>query len=61
MDKTMIDSKTLANALIAHSDELADVYGRPKSSTIGLALKMQFVSHKQQLGDFLEKLIRGES
>ena len=61
MDKTMIDSKTLANALIAHSEKLADVYGIPKSSTIRLALKMQLVSHKQQLGDFLEKLIREES
>ena len=61
MDKTMIDSKTLANALVAHSEELADVYGIPKSSTIRLALKMQLVSHKQQLGDFLEKLIREES
>ena len=61
MDKTMIDSRKLANALIAHSDELGDIYGLPKSSTIRLALKMQLVSHKQQLGDFLEKLIRGES
>ena len=60
MDKTMIDSRKLANALIAHSDELGDIYGLPKNGTMRFALKMQLASRKEQLSDFLEKILRGE-